>query len=159
MDVDSIIIRRSPVPAVIRMVAITVLSMLCYAVFTFAFDDYLEAFRHTEIVPFVEIEFAVFIFLVVFIITSTSILILRWSVDLYELREGEIVHRYGILHSREVRYALEHMETLTFRQSFVGRIFRYGTIEIARPRLKDIFLLRGILDPARQLPLIQRAKR
>lgn len=42
-------------------------------------------------------------------------------------------------------------------QHYLGRIFRYGTITVARPRLKDYFELKNISDPAKQLHLIQSA--
>jgi len=83
---------------------------------------------------------------------------LKWASNYFVLRPGEVVFRKGIANSKEERYSIESSVSVTTDQSFLGRIFKFGTIKIFNPALGHDIVLRDIPKPEYYAELLRRAK-
>ncbi len=52
----------------------------------------------------------------------------QWLEEYYEITPKELVHRSGFIFKKEESFSLEHLGTLEYDQSVLGRIFNYGTV-------------------------------
>lgn len=73
----------------------------------------------------------------------------------YEVLPGVLIHKKGIFGTKSTTFSLSNIEYQEVKQGLFGRIFKYGTIEIFNPLLKQTFWLRNIPFPHRQLNAIQ----
>lgn len=80
---------------------------------------------------------------------------ISWVVTRYELREGEIRFRYGILFTEEKIYIIKYAQEVVCDQSLFGRIFNYGTIQIYNPVLKETVYLDSVPDPHKYVEIIK----
>jgi membrane protein YdbS with pleckstrin-like domain len=62
-------------------------------------------------------------------------LLLDWFMETYEVHKEDIHHNRGILFRREETYPYNNMQSITCKQSPLGRIFHYGEVRIFIPTL------------------------
>lgn len=92
--------------------------------------------------------------MIVYVLVGVFFL-LQWSRDTYEIRSGEVIHVAGVFRSVHEHYPLQAGQHIEIRQTFFGRMFRFGTIVITHPLLKNTFRLPKVADPESVVPLLQ----
>jgi membrane protein YdbS with pleckstrin-like domain len=146
MQVDSLIIRRSPAILVYRIVWMT---MFFYAATAIAYPvaariwieaGLADAFIHRFVWSLLTISAESCIIILLFI---------HWSMTTYEIRPGELVYRSGFLMRKMDIHSLKNMQTVYISQGVLGRLFRYGTVRLYNPMSKEELLLEHISDPER----------
>lgn len=146
MQVDSLIIRRSPATLVYRIIWMT---MAFYAITAILYPmaarvwvnvGFADAFVHRFIWSLITISVESCIVIALFI---------RWSMTNYEIRPGELISRSGLLMRKMDIHSLKNMQTVYTRQGILGRMFRYGTVRLYNPMSKEELLLEDISDPER----------
>ncbi|MFA7682494.1 MAG: PH domain-containing protein [Candidatus Peribacteraceae bacterium] len=157
MEVESVVIRRSPIPPVFKIVLAITLISLAYSIIAFG-TDVLEQ-SSIRIFSLIEYDLTLFIGETLMNVLIAIFFMLQWAFDIYELRSGEIIHTKGILVRREERFSLINAETLSYNQGFFGRLFRYGTIGVFNPLLKTDIAIPTAIDPDKQMSLIRQAVR
>lgn len=97
-------------------------------------------------------------FLVINLIKVFFIIIgaLRWVTSKYEITTDGIRFRYGILSRREKIFLCAYMQKVTFAQSFWGRVFNFGSIEVYNPAVKERILLDAIPNPSKYAEIIKK---
>ena len=68
-------------------------------------------------------------------LAAVAYLGLDWFMETYEVHEEDIHHNRGILFRREETYPYNNMQSITCKQSPLGRIFHYGEVRIFIPTL------------------------
>lgn len=144
MQVDSVIIRRSPVILVYRIIWMTVIFYALTAL----------------ILPFIEQSFfsnnlrgllssRIIWSFVIFSAESLVIIILfiQWSLTTYEIKQAEIIFRSGFLRRNMDIHSLRNIQTVYTTQTVLGSLFRYGTVRLFNPMSKEELLLHDVTDP------------
>jgi uncharacterized membrane protein YdbT with pleckstrin-like domain len=73
--------------------------------------------------------------------------VLNWTNEEYEIREGSVIHRKGIFRLREEIFTLRNLASSRISQNFFGKLFNFGTITLSSPLLKQDVYLINIHDP------------
>ena len=148
MQIDSLIIRRSPAVLVYRIVWMT---MAFYTITAIAYPVvewlWLQAgfgntFGNRFLWSLATITLESFIICVLFI---------HWSMTTYEIRPGELIYRSGLIRRKMDIHSLKNMQTVYVSQGILGRIFKYGTLSLFNPMSKEELLLKNISDPDRHV--------
>lgn len=79
----------------------------------------------------------------------------EWVATRYELREGEIRFKYGMIFTNEKIYLCTYTQEVICSQSFLGRIFNYGTIEIFNPVIKEVIYIDSVPNPHKYVEIIK----
>lgn len=87
-----------------------------------------------------------------FIVTAAEMImvifiVLNWVNEQFEIRNDEIIHRRGILRTREDIHSFRNFAAVTINQSLWGRIINYGTIKLFNPALNHTLLMVRIHNP------------
>lgn len=84
-------------------------------------------------------------------------LIISWAMTEYYLTEKELIILHGIMKQHESIYDLSHTRTIKLHQSWLGKIFNYGSIEVtlAGSGYHETAWLRGIIEPKQYEELLR----
>jgi membrane protein YdbS with pleckstrin-like domain len=72
---------------------------------------------------------------------------LNWKFTSYRIKAEELLVKNGILRKKEKLYILNQIETITIRQSILGRVFNYGSLNIFSPLLQAKIPVINIPNP------------
>lgn len=100
-------------------------------------------------------EEKIFIFIMIGQFLFCFYLFFGWIRNFYIFEKNILIHQSGILFIRHERYILEELETVTFSQSFWGRIFSYGKVHIFFANQTITFS--KILNPQNFVDLLQKS--
>lgn len=152
MQIESLIIRRSPAVLVYRIAWMT---MVFYIVTTIVYPavewlwiaaGFPQAFGHRFVLSLFTIGFESLIMVLLFI---------HWSMTTYEIRPGELVFKSGLLRRKMDIHALKNMQTVYTTQGLMGRMFNYGNVRLFNPMSKEELSLEHIPDPERHTELLR----
>jgi membrane protein YdbS with pleckstrin-like domain len=87
-------------------------------------------------------------------IILTFYLILQWLNEYYEITANEIIYRRGIIWRKEDVYDFMHIRSIGIHQSFLGRIFNFGTLDVFDRGVYKYYYLRFIHNPRRYFELL-----
>jgi len=92
--------------------------------------------------------FAFFLFMAVLKLLLSGYIILDWLNEYYELTPKSLIQRHGIIFVKEERVNFSDIRKIVLRQSIVGRILNFGTIELYDFLMKktmNVFLIHNPL--------------
>jgi membrane protein YdbS with pleckstrin-like domain len=85
--------------------------------------------------------------LLIFPIGSMVLDILKWSNRMYIVSNRRVIQVNGIINKNVIDSSLEKVNDVKMTQSFFGRIFDYGDVEILTASELGVNLFRRIVDP------------
>lgn len=129
------IIRVSPSILIIKLVVLEIILIILNSLFSFVLAPFLG--------PASVILFAV---ISIFEMVATAVIVALWMSEVYYIYGDFIIHRIGIFQIKEEEYSLRNIEALTVDQSFLGRIFNFGTLHFFSPVLRQEYYLTNIPD-------------
>jgi len=147
-----IVVRESIVLIIIRLIfteAIFGLSLFFLSVLYSSLTSYLNTTYLSSLYALV---------LVVGFLINIGIVILitlKRNSEYTEVSKEGVTKHGGILQRKEQKYACHFVEGTKLRQSFLGLLFNYGTIELYDPALKEQVYLLNIANPKRYSKTIQ----
>jgi uncharacterized membrane protein YdbT with pleckstrin-like domain len=84
------------------------------------------------------------------------LIVLSWVYNYYIIELKNIIIRKGIIFSKEERFNMEQLQSVSVRQGLFGKIFNYGTIELHNPEMDKKVFLRSIPDPYQEAAFIEK---
>lgn len=84
-------------------------------------------------------------------------IVLRWVNDYYEIGPDEIAHVTGTLSRTRKSYPYRDIQSITVHQSFLGRLFKYGEINLYIPTLGHDLHFKEVSHPSRFVELVKSA--
>jgi len=100
--------------------------------------------------------FLVAVWVIMGLITLTKMLLRRWTTEI-GITSHRFVEKYGLFTMRTNEIALPNIEGVRVHQSFLGRLFGYGTVKIEGTGV-DSVTTPHIADPVGFVRAIQTAK-
>lgn len=82
----------------------------------------------------------------------------RWFKEYYEVEEEKIIYGRGIIFRKKTVVPLKSVHSIDYRQSPLGRLTKYGSIELKNGDLKNILILNDIPEPQKYSELIAKLK-
>lgn len=146
-------IRESLILFVIKIASVLTITDTIYALLNFIL---LQSFFLNHALPFNLHEQAPYIltFLhivkTVFQIWGITSIVSRWVGNSYQITKRHLIHTEGIVHCTEKIYDLNIIRSISIEQSWIGKIFKYGTVNIeisASGGYTDQVTLFGVPDP------------
>ena len=96
------------------------------------------------------------VWLILGLITFVKMMVRKWTTEI-GITSHRFVEKYGLLSMRTNEIALPNIEGVRVHQSFLGRIFGYGTVKIEGTGV-DSVTTPSIADPVGFVRAIQTAK-
>lgn len=153
LQIDSVIIRRSPIVLLYKMIVATVLIYVASAVYSFMlFGETANA-----LISIVS-DKALFVILSIGGEALMMILLfLQWSFHKIEVHDTELKIRKGILWRRQEIHSLKNMQSVYVEQRFWGTLLGFGTITVHNPLSKKDITLTYVPDPDKYAQVLQDA--
>ncbi|MDO8495364.1 MAG: putative DNA binding domain-containing protein [bacterium] len=82
----------------------------------------------------------------------------RWHREYYEIKADQIVHAWGILYRRREIVPLSQVASVAYHQGPLGKLVRYGTLELKDNQGHKIISFPHIPDPQHHVELIVSVK-
>lgn len=155
-------IRESLVLFVIKITTVLIVTDLIYAILNFIL---LRAFFLNHELPFQMHSSAPYILTFLHLVKTTfqvwgiSAIVLRWVGSSYHITDKHLVRREGIMNCIEKIYDLDIVRSVSIHQSWLGKIFRYGTVNIeisASGGYTDQVTLFGVSNPQQYEKMLRR---
>ncbi|OGE44809.1 hypothetical protein A3B39_00125 [Candidatus Daviesbacteria bacterium RIFCSPLOWO2_01_FULL_37_10] len=149
---EKIVLRESIVLIIIRIIFTQAIFVLFFSLFSILIS-YLSSYVNTA-------SYSSFYFTVLIagFFTNIGMVILitvKWNSEYTEVSKEGVIKHSGILHREEQKYACNFVEGVKLKQSFLGLLFNYGTIELYDPALKEQVYLLNIANPKKYSKTIQ----
>lgn len=146
-------IRENLVLFIIKIASLLIVTDLIYAVLNFIL---LRAFFLNHKLPFNIHDVAAYILFFLHLaktalqIWGISAIVFHWVGNSYHITKEHLVHRKGIINCIEKIYDLDIIRSVSIQQSWLGKIFKYGTVNIeisASGGYTDQVILFGVSNP------------
>ena len=153
--IHPVLIRKSTVIFICRILLIELIFagffLLLRSPFHFEEGVLTENIAQYETINFFTIVYLIFLIIkIIWIIQVT----LTWANQYYELEPGQITYTKGTFYETKQIYSILNIQQITLKQSFLGKIFRFGSIQLYNPYLKKYFYMTQIQDPKKYVKLI-----
>ncbi|MBI4038733.1 PH domain-containing protein [Candidatus Daviesbacteria bacterium] len=155
-------IRESVVLFVIKIATILIITDLVYAVVNFVL---LRAFFLNHELPFNIHDLTAYILTLLHIaktalqVWGISSIVFRWVGNSYFITQKHLVRHEGIINCIEKIYDLDIIRSISIQQSWLGKIFRYGSVNIeisASGGYTDQVTLNGVTNPQQYEKMLRR---
>ena len=150
------LLRQSHIVLIARLIGLDIVITILYVLFRTSIT--LLHLLHVNITDFYGVSIIDIIYFIIITIAELTLgtyIILSWANEEWEIKEGVIFHRVGILHMKEDAYSLKHIGSTTLNQGLLGKIFNYGTIKIFSPYLKRDYYLTNIPKPREIVKMLE----
>lgn len=142
---NNLIIRKSEIVLLMRIIIFELLAGLLYILLRIVLR-LLDIQFDTELSldPLSLIKSAVF---VVIEIAVVGLAILQWKNNYYILTPYEIKYVTGNLSKKETNYSIKNLQSVSYEQGLIGRVFNYGNVKAFSPALQRELILTEISSP------------
>lgn len=101
---------------------------------------------------------SIIVFLVLVTLIQNILLIivaLKWVNDYYEVGHDEVAHVKGIVSRTKQSYPFHDIQSITVHQGFLGRLLKYGEVNLYIPTLGHDLHFREVSNPERFVELVK----
>lgn len=140
------LVKKSPVVIVKTFL---VLQMTAVAVFFFSavLIDYGEIYDNLPLKNSLSIHIAEAIGIFFLETTLIFYIFFRWYKEYYDIKNNQLVYARGIFYSRKTVIPLNYVSSISYRQGPLGRLTKYGNIELKDGGTGKGFVMDHIPDP------------
>lgn len=153
-----IIVKKSPIVIVKNFILLQIGSIAAFFVVA-ALANYASIYRSLVISHAISFRIAEAVFLFSAETAIVFFIFFRWYKESYQIRNGEIIHARGVLYRKETTIPLESIISVSHRQSPLGKLTKYGTIELISSNTDKKIKLGDISNPEEYIELILKSKR
>lgn len=154
----SIIVKKSPIVIVKNFILLQGVAVIAFFI-AGAVADYGEIY--TSLFISRTISFRIAEALLIFSAETALVFFIffRWYRESFQIRRGEIVHARGVLYHHRTTIPLDNVVSVSHRQSPLGKLTRYGTIELTNSNADKKIRLENVPTPEDCVDLILKFKR
>lgn len=154
----SIIVKKSPVVIVKNFILLQAAAVAVFFI-AGAVADYGEIY--TSLFISRTISFRIAEALLIFSAETAMVFFIffRWYRESFQIRRGEIVHARGVLYRHRTIIPLDNVVSVSHRQSPLGKLTKYGTIELVSNNTAKKIKLENIPTPDEYADLILKFKK
>lgn len=151
------IIKKSPIVIVRNFIFLQIAAVGAFFGASFL-ANYAAIYRSLTFSRAISFKIAEALFILVAEIVIVLWIFFKWYKESYRIRNKEIIHVHGVLYRRETAIPLEQIISVSYRQSPLGKLTKYGIIELTGSGDK-IIRLRDIPLPEEFAELVLKSKR
>lgn len=82
-------------------------------------------------------------------------IIVQWINEYYEITPRAVYHRRGVIFRNEEKYLFDHIQTMVINQTFLGRLFNFGSVTLLDYRRNKLEEMYNIHNPIRYAHIIE----
>ena len=153
-----IIVKKSPIVIVKNFILLQGVAIIAFFI-AGALADYGEFYHSLFISRTISFRIAEVLIIFSAEIAMVFFIFFRWYRESFRIRNSEIVHAYGVLYRHRTAIPLEHVVSVSHRQSPLGKLTKYGTIELTGSSMDKKIRLKDIPVPEEYVDLILKFKR
>ena len=148
-----LIIKKSPVVIIKNFIA---LQLTAVAMFFLAaiMADYGELYRNFYFSKMLSYHIAETLFIFCFETIFVFYIFFSWYKEYYEFKNDKIIHGKGILFRHKQIIPIEFIHSVGYKQGPLGKLTKYGTIELNSGITKYNFKINDVPEPQRYVELI-----
>ena len=155
-------IRESLILFIIKIASVLIITDTIYAALNFIL---LQAFFLNHVLPLNLHEFAPYILTILHLaktvlqVWGISSIVFQWVGNSYQITKRHLVHTMGVMNCTEKIYDLNIIRSISIQQSWIGKIFKYGTVNIeisASGGYTDQVTLFGVSNPQQYENMLRR---
>ena len=154
----SIIVKKSPVVIVKNFILLQGVAVVVFLV-AGAIADYGEIYDSLSISHSISFRIAEALLLFSAETAIVFFIFFRWYRESFQIRKGEIVHTRGVLYCHRIAIPLDNVVSVSHRQSPLGKLTKYGTIELTNSNTNKKIKLENVPTPEEYVDLILKFKR
>lgn len=148
------IIHKSIVPLIFRIVFIAFMTVV-FIVFISLIYNYLPNKSGSSVFSYVLFD----LFVLLMALFSLSFIIFDWTHEFYIVSNTEITKKRGVIYVSEEVHKFENLDKLSVDQSFWGKLFNYGDINIFLREMPEVKItLFCVQNPSHYLAVIEKIK-
>lgn len=153
-----VIVKKSPIVIVKNFILLQGVAVVAFFV-AGAVADYGEIY--TSLFISRTISFRIAEALLIFSAETAMVFFIffRWYRESFQIRKGEIVHARGVLYRHRTTIPLDNVVSVSHRQSPLGKLTKYGTIELTNSNTNKKIRLENVPTPEEYVDLILKFKR
>lgn len=144
---NNLIIRKSAAILFIRLIAFELLAGLLYLALRVVLR-FLDIQLDTELSSD-PLSLIKSIFFVAIEMGVAAFVILQWTNNYYILTPFEIKYATGIISKREMNYSIKNLQSVSFEQGLIGRVFNFGNVKAFSPALQKELFLTEVSSPSK----------
>jgi len=143
---QQVVIKKNPISIVKNFLILQFGAVILYVCAGFL-AHYAEIYRSLAVSQFMSFQIAQALF--IFFIETVIIFFIffYWYKEYFIIKSNQIIHGWGIVFRKEAAIPFEHISSVTFRQSPLGRLTKYGTVELKNAISGQVTRFRSISDP------------
>ena len=149
----SIVVKKSPVVIVKNFILLQVGAIVAFFVVSML-ANYAAIYRSLVISHAISFRIAEAIFIFSVETGLVFFIFFRWYRESYQIRNNEIIHSYGVLYRHRTAIPLENIVSVSHRQTPLGKLTRYGTVELVSSNTNKKIKLKDIPTPEEYVDLI-----
>lgn len=153
-----IIVKKSPIVIVKNFILLQIGAIVTFFIVS-ALANYAAIYRSLIISHAVSFHIAEAVFIFSAETTLVLFIFFRWYKESYQIRKNEIIHAYGVWYRHKTTIPLDNIVSVSHRQSPLGKLTKYGTIELANSNTSKKMRLKNIPSPEECVNLILKFKR
>lgn len=154
----SIIVKKSPIVIVKNFIFLQIGAIAVFFI-AGALANYAAIYRSLVISHAVSFRIAEALFLFSAETAIVFLIFFRWYKESYDIRNNEIIHAYGVFYRHRATIPLENIVSVSHHQSPLGKLTKYGTIELTSSNTNKKIKLGDIPNPEEYIELILKYKR
>jgi len=148
-----IIVKKSPIVIVKNFILLQIGAIAVFFMLA-ALANYAAIYRTLVISHAISFHVAEAVFIFLAETAIVFFIFLRWYKESYHIRIGEVIHSRGILYRHRTTIPLEQIVSASYRQSPLGKLTKYGTIELTSSNTNKKIRLEDIPNPEEYIELI-----
>lgn len=153
-----IIVKKSPVVIVKNFILLQSVAIAAFFIVS-VITNYAALYRSLIISRAISFNIAQALFIFSAETAIVFFIFFRWYKESFHIRNGEIIHAHGVLYRHRKTIPLEHVISVSHHQSPLGKLTKYGTIELASNNTNRKIQLKDIPTPEEYVGLILKFKR
>ena len=151
---DPLVLKSSPLVVFKRIILVEILtSIIAYA--SNFIIDYVELYNQLPFKEIISFNFLIYLTISLFQLIVIFFMFFSWYLENYTVTIGKIIHTRGNFY--EKKYLVPKLKSITFKQTILGRLFRYGTVEIEVPNDLTKILIPNLNTPEQLITKIEKA--
>jgi len=148
-----VIIKKSPIVIVKNFILLQIGAIIAFFVVSML-ANYAAIYRSLVISHAISFRIAEAVFIFSAETALVFFIFFRWYRESYSIRSNEIIHSYGVLYRHRTTIPLENLLSVSHRQSPLGKLTKYGTIELTNNNSGSKIKLKNIPVPEEYVDLI-----
>ena len=155
---NSVVVKKSPIVIVKNFILLQGVAVVAFFV-AGAIADYGEIY--TSLFISRTISFRIAEALLIFSAETAMVFFIffRWYRESFQIRKGEIIHARGVLYRHKTTIPLDNVVSVSHRQSPLGKLTKYGTVELISSNTSKKVRLENVPTPDECVDLILKFKR